>query len=396
MGDTAAKTVTMLSGKLPFMEGAEFTPDVSRTLDSSKVSDHHAIIPTMEIAKADLAALPETERKILSLVANRLLCATGEKHLYETVKAEFSCNGHTFAVSGKSVTHNGWKSFEDAFKRSFKISGNPEEKEEKKLPELSEGQAFDGVQTKTSEHFTSPPKHFTEDLLLSAMERAGAEDIGADAERKGLGTPATRADIIEKLVKDGFVKREKKQMIPTEDGVKLIAVLPDVVKSPKLTADWENALTLIAKGGYSMQEFMDGIEDMVKGLVQTYHSVSDEQKTMFGGGAQERNAKAALGKCPKCGGDVVKGKFGTYCKNKCGMNVSRAMGAVLTDSQVKSLLEGKKTFVKGLKGKKGSYDAYLIPEGVEDYSYTKDGKEIKGFQYKIKMEFPKQKKKGEH
>jgi DNA topoisomerase-3 len=224
------------------------------------------------------------------------------------------------------------------------------------------------------------------------MERAGSEDIGADAERKGLGTPATRADIIEKLVKDGFVKREKKQMIPTEDGMKLIAVLPDVIKSPKLTADWENALTLVAKGEYSMQAFMDGIADMVKELVQTYHSVSDEQKTMFGGGAQEAGAKEVLGKCPKCGGDVVKGKFGAYCKNKCGMNVSRTMGAVLTDSQIKSLLEGKKTLVKGLKGKNGSYDAYLTPEGIEDYSYTKDGKEIKGSQYKVKLEFPQKKK----
>ncbi len=206
-----------------------------------------------------------------------------------------------------------------------------------------------------------------------------------------MGTPATRADIIDKLVKDGFVKREKKQMIPTEDGVKLITVLPDVVKSPQLTANWENALTLVAKGEYSMQAFMDGIADLVKGLVQTYHSISDEQKSMFGGGAQEINAKIALGKCPKCGGDVVKGKFGAYCKNKCGMNVSRAMGAALTDSQVKSMLEGKKTLVKGLKGKKGCYDVYLIPEGVEDYSYTKDGKEVKGSQYKVKLEFPKKK-----
>lgn len=208
-----------------------------------------------------------------------------------------------------------------------------------------------------------------------------------DVERKGLGTPATRADIIEKLVKDGFVNREKKQMIPTEDGIKLITVLPDVVKSTKLTADWENALTLVAKGEYSMQDFMGGIEDMVKELVQTYHSVSDAQKCMFVSGAQE-----VLGKCPKCGGGVVKGKFGAYCKNKCGMNVSRAMGVALTDSQVKSMLAGKKTLVKGLKGKKGSYDVYLIPEGIEDYSYTKDGKEIKGFQYKIKLEFPKKKK----
>ena len=222
---------------------------------------------------------------------------------------------------------------------------------------------------------------------MSAMERAGAEDMGDEVERKGLGTPATRADVIEKLVKDGFVKREKKQMLPTEDGVKLITVLPDVVKSPQLTADWENALTLVAKGEYPMQAFMDGITDLVNGLVQTYHSISDEQKSMFGGGAQE-----VFGKCPKCGGDVVKGKFGAYCKNKCGMNVSRAMGAALTDSQVKSLLDGKKILVKGLKGKKGSYDAYLIPEGVEDFSFTKDGKEVKGSQYKVKLEFPKKKK----
>ena len=388
MGQTAGNVIEAIFGSILFEENRMFNPDIKRVLNSKKVTDHHAIIPTMEIAKADLAALPETERKILSLVANRLLCATGEKHLYETVKAEFSCGGYTFATSGKSVLKNGWKDFEDAFKRSFKTT-EEKEQEDKKLPELSEGQTFDGVQTKISEHYTTPPKHFTEDSLLSAMERAGNEDMSDDVERKGLGTPATRADIIEKLVKDGFVKREKKQMIPTEDGIKLITVLPDVVKSPKLTADWENALTLVAKGEYSMQEFMDGIADMVKNLVQTYHSISDEQKSMFGG---NQSAQEALGKCPKCGGDVVKGKYGAYCKNKCGMNVGKAMGTVLSDTQIKSMLEGKKTFVKGLKGKKGTYDAYLIPEGIEDYSYTKDGKEIKGSQYKVKLEFAKKSK----
>ena len=388
MEQTAGNVIEAIFGSILFEENRMFNPDIKRVLNSKKVTDHHAIIPTMEIAKADLAALPETERKILSLVANRLLCATGEKHLYETVKAEFSCGGYTFATSGKSVLKNGWKDFEDAFKRSFKTT-EEKEQEDKKLPELSEGQTFDGVQTKISEHYTTPPKHFTEDSLLSAMERAGNEDMSDDVERKGLGTPATRADIIEKLVKDGFVKREKKQMIPTEDGMKLITVLPDVVKSPKLTADWENALTLVAKGEYSMQEFMDGIADMVKNLVQTYHSISDEQKSMFGG---NQSAQEALGKCPKCGGDVVKGKYGAYCKNKCGMNVGKAMGTVLSDTQIKSMLEGKKTFVKGLKGKKGTYDAYLIPEGIEDYSYTKDGKEIKGSQYKVKLEFAKRSK----
>ena len=387
MEQTAGSVIKAILRSILF-ENQISRPDIKRILNSRKVTDHHAIIPTMEIAEADLAALPETERKILSLAANRLLCATGEKHLYETVRAEFSCNGHTFAASGKSVTHNGWKSFEDAFQRSFKISGNQEEgKEEKKLPELSEGQSFDGVQSKISEHFTSPPKHFTEDSLLSAMERAGAEETGADAERKGLGTPATRADIIEKLVKDGFVKREKKQIIPTEDGMKLITVLPDVVKSPKLTADWENALTLVAKGELPMEDFMTDIENMVSELIHTYHEVSDEQKKMF---AQEQ---AALGVCPNCGGQVVKGKFGAYCVKKCGMNVSRVMGAVLTDAQVKDMLAGKKILLKGLKSKAGKpYDAYLIPEGVEDYSYIKAGKEIKGLQYKVRLEFSQKKK----
>ncbi len=390
MGQTAENVIDAVFSSLMFEENKASRTDIKRILNSKKVTDHHAIIPTMEIAKADLAALPETERKILSLIANRLLCATGEKHLYETVKAELSCNGHIFAVSGKSVTHNGWKAFEDAFKRSFKISGSQEdEKEEKKLPELSEGQAFDGVQAKVTEHFTSPPKRFTEDLLLSAMERAGAEDMGDDVERKGLGTPATRADIIEKLVKDGFVKREKKQIIPTEDGLKLITVLPDVVKSPKLTADWENALTLVAKGELPMADFMADIESMVSELIRTYHEVSDEQKKMF---AQEQEA---LGICPNCGGQVVKGKFGAYCVKKCGMNVSRVMGAALTDAQVKDMLAGKKILLKGLKSKAGKpYDAYIIPSGTEEYHYTKDGAEKSGVQFKFVMEFPKKKSSG--
>ena len=385
MEQTAGNVIEAIFGSILFEENMMFNPDIKRVLNSKKVTDHHAIIPTMEIAKADLAALPETERKILSLVANRLLCATGEKHLYETVKAELSCGGYTFAASGKSVLKNGWKDFEDAFKRSFKTTEDKEQ-EDKKLPELSKGQTFDWVQTKISEHYTTPPKHYTEDSLLSAMERAGNEDMSDDVERKGLGTPATRADIIEKLVKDGFVKREKKQMIPTEDGMKLITVLPEVVKSPKLTADWENALTLVAKGDMEREDFMADIEIMVSDLIHTYHEVSDEQKKMF---AQEQKV---LGKCPNCGGDVVKGKYGAFCKNKCGMNVSRIMGVALSDEQVESLLAGKKTLLKGLTSKAGKkYDAYIIPSGTEEYHYTKDGEEKSGVQFKFVMEFPNKK-----
>ena len=391
MEGTAKNVIEAIFNSLLFEQNIMFNPDIKRILNSKKVTDHHAIIPTMEIIKQDLKAIPESEMKILSLCANRLLCATGEKHIYNSTKAVITCNNTVFKVSGKEVWKNGWKEFEDFFKNSYKTAEDKSDaEEEKKLPELREGMTIAVEQTRVSEHFTQPPKHYTEDSLLSAMERAGAEDMGDEVERKGLGTPATRADIIEKLVKDGFVKREKKQMIPTEDGMKLITILPDVVKSPKLTADWENELTLVSKGEVAAEQFMSGIEAMVTDLVKTYHSVSDEQKAMFGTGKGEQEV---LGKCPKCGADVVKGKFGAYCTGKCGMNVGKALGVTLSDTQVKSLLQGKKILVKGLKGKKGSYDAYLIPESVQEFSYTKDGKEIKGFQYKFKMEFPPKKDK---
>lgn len=391
MEGTAKNVIEAIFNSLLFEQNIMFNPDIKRILNSKKVTDHHAIIPTMEIIKQDLKVIPESEMKILSLCANRLLCATGEKHIYNSTKAELTCNEIVFKVSGKEVWKNGWKEFDDFFKNSYKTTEDKSDaEEEKKLPELREGMMIAVEQTKVSEHFTQPPKHYTEDSLLSAMERAGAEDMGDEVERKGLGTPATRADIIEKLVKDGFVKREKKQMIPTEDGMKLITILPDVVKSPKLTADWENELTLVSKGEVAAEQFMSGIEAMVTDLVKTYHSVSDEHKAMFGTG---KGGQEVLGKCPKCGADVVKGKFGAYCTGKCGMNVGKALGVTLSDTQVKSLLQGKKILVKGLKGKKGSYDAYLIPERIEEFSYTKDGKEIKGLQYKFKMEFPPKKDK---
>lgn len=168
--------------------------------------------------------------------------------------------------------------------------------------------------------------------------------------------------------------------------MKLITVLPDVVKSTKLTADWENALTLVAKGEMEREDFMADIEAMVSDLIHTYHEVSDEQKKMF---AQEQKV---LGKCPNCGGEVVKGKYGAFCKNKCGMNVSRIMGISLSDEQVESLLAGKKTLLKGLTSKAGKkYDAYIIPSGTEEYHYTKDGEEKSGVQFKFVMEFSKRK-----
>lgn len=390
MEGTARNVIEAIFNSLLFEQNIMFNPDVKKVLNSKKVTDHHAIIPTMEIVKQDLKAIPESEMKILSLCANRLLCATAEKHIYNSTKAELTCNGMVFKVSGKEIWKNGWKDFEDFFKNSYKTSEDKKDSDDaKKLPELTEGMTITVEDTRVSEHFTQPPKHFTEDSLLFAMERAGSEDMDDDVERKGLGTPATRADIIEKLVKDGFVKREKKQMIPTEDGMKLITVLPDVVKSPKLTADWENELIQVSKGEVSAGQFMAGIKAMVSDLVKTYHSVSEEQKNMF---AQEQKV---FGKCPNCGKDVVNGKYGAYCTGRCSMNINRVMGKVLTEEKVENLLAGKKTLLKGLTSKAGKkYDAYIIPEGTEEYSYTKDGEVKSGVQYKFTMEFPKKKSGG--
>ena len=239
-----------------------------------------SFIPTIKIVDLEKMTLPETERNILLLIANRLLCATGEVHIYETVKAEITCNEYHFYVLGKTVVQNGWKNFQEAWRKEFQATKNEIETvvEEMKVPELKEGMILDKVQVTFSEHSTTPPKHYMEESLLAAMERAGNEELNGEVERKGIGTSATRADIIEKLVRDGFVKREKKQLIPTEEGVKLIAVVPDVLKSPKLTADWENALTLVAKGELERTEFMQGIETMVSELIGRYEEVGKKQK----------------------------------------------------------------------------------------------------------------------
>ena len=386
MEDTARSVLGMIESVYPYLrDDRPRTVDVERVMNSKKVSDHHAIIPTVQIETKANTELSEGEQKVLSLLATRVVTATAERYEYRSVKAEIMCEGIKFTATGKTVINEGWKKYDQAFRNAYRLKAEKEDAEDvKPLPYLTEGLDLIDAKLSIVEGFTKPPAHFTEDSLLSAMEKAGAEDVTDDAERKGLGTPATRADIIEKLVKDGFVKREKKQMIPTDDGIKLITILPDVVKSPKLTADWENALTLVAKGEYDPEQFMEGIRNMVTDLVKTYKEVGEENRNMFG-------SNDALGKCPKCGGDVLKGKYGPYCSEKCGMSLGRAFGKELSEEQVKSLLEGKKIFLDGLKSKKGgTYDAYLTPDGVQEYSYTKkDGTEFNGFQYKFNMEFPK-------
>jgi DNA topoisomerase-3 len=313
MGGTAAGIAALLCGKLPFMQGVDFTPDISRLLDSKKVSDHHAIIPTAELAKTDLAALPESERNILILAGARLLFAAAEPHIYEAVTAVFGCADKEFIAKGKTVLCAGWKELEHRYRATLKAKPDPEDDNEVlelDAPPFAEGQTFDRPAAKVTVHDTTPPKPHNEATLLSAMERAGNENTDPDAERRGLGTPATRAAVIEKLVKSGFVQRKGKQLIPTKDGSNLVYVLPDSLTSPQLTAEWENSLTQIAKGAADPNSFMRGIEEMARELVKAYPSLSDTDKERF------KNEKPVIGKCPRCGGNVYEGKKNYYCENK--------------------------------------------------------------------------------
>ena len=307
MSETAASVATLLAAKLPFMKGADFALDLSRVLDSKKVSDHHAIIPTTEFEKTELSALPETERNILSLVGARLLFAAAAPHTYESVKAIFHCADTEFTATGKTVLCGGWKELERRYRDTLKQKPDDEDGDASTLT-VSEGMSFDNPAVSVTEHYTTPPKSHTEDTLLSAMERAGNEDTDEDAERRGLGTPATRAAVIEKLVSAGFAERKEKQLIPTKDGNNLVCVLPDVLTSPKLTAEWENSLTQIAKGKADADSFMLGIEDMTRELVKAYPFLSD--KELF------KEEKPIIGKCPRCGETVFEGRKNYYCSNR--------------------------------------------------------------------------------
>ena len=362
MGQTAQHLVSDLLGLLPFAQGLDLTPEVGRILNSKKVSDHHAIIPTAEFAKQGFTGLAESECKLMNLVCSKLLCAVAAPHEYETVTAVFSCAGNEFAAKGKTVLVPGWKEIDQRFHSTLKTDGDEETEALNTLPELAEGQSFSAV-ADISEHFTSPPKAYTEDTLLSAMERAGAEDMPENAERKGLGTPATRAAILEKLVQMGFVQRKGKQLVPTKDGINLAVVLPESLTSPVLTAEWENRLTEIAKGNADPDEFMAEIEAQVRQLVKTYSCISADKQNLF------QSERVIIGKCPRCGENVYEGKKNFYCGNRSCQFVMwkndrffEQRKKAFTPKIAAALLKNGKAKVKGLYSEKTgkTYDATVL------------------------------------
>lgn len=308
MESTARQVIGIVSRKVPLFEGIIHEPDIGRITNNAKVTDHHAIIPTVQLENQDLTELPESEQKIIRLVAMRLLSATGEKHIYDETSVTLTCEGYEFKAKGKTVVQDGWKSVERCFKETLKSKEKDEP--ERSLPSLNEKDILSSVDSSFTEHYTSPPKPYTEDSLLSAMETAGNAEFDDDTEKKGLGTPATRAGIIEKLVKGGFVERKGKSLVPTKDGNNLVCVLPEQITSPTMTAEWENTLMQIERGNADSNKFLSGIVGMTSELVKAYPFLSDSEANRFDTGRE------SIGKCPRCGSPVYVGKGNYYCSNK--------------------------------------------------------------------------------
>ena len=308
MEGTARQVIGIICRKVSIFDGLSHDPDIKRITNNAKVTDHHAIIPTVQLEKQDISELPESEQKIIRLVAMRLLSSTGEKYIYDETQITLFCEGYEFKSKGKTVTQEGWKAVEQRFKASLKTKDK--EEPEKVLPAVNENDILSPVSASVTEHYTTPPKQYTEDTLLSAMETAGNEEFDDDTEKKGLGTPATRAGIIEKLVKSGFIERKGKSLVPTKDGNNLVCVLPEQITSPAMTAEWENTLMQIERGNADADVFLKGIVQMTGDLVKAYPFLSDAEANRFESG------KEVIGKCPRCGSPVYVGKGNYYCSSK--------------------------------------------------------------------------------
>lgn len=341
--------------------------------NSKKVSDHHAIVPTTGSTKVGLDELPAGELEILKLIARRVLVSLSEAHRYLETTVVMDCGGSTFTAKGKQVLSLGWRQYE-----------KPEDNSSA-LPDISEGMELPFVNAALKEGKTTPPKRYTEDTLLAAMETAGSKEMPEDAERKGLGTPATRAETLEKLVSTGFVERKKNRksisLVPSHSGISLVTVLPEQLQSPLLTAEWEYRLKEVERGELSPEQFLDGISDMIATLVQTYQPVLGAE-VLFPSG------RTVVGKCPRCGSDVTESKKGYFCeRNDCRFGLWRDNRFLagkkinLNKKVVSALLKDGRTFISGIyserTGKNFDADLLMQDDGNKtsfSFEFKREGK----------------------
>ena len=362
MEQTAEELAELLDGGLDFLELEDYEPAVDRTLNSSKVSDHHAIIPTSQIRATDQKALKTKERNILYLIESRFLMATSRAYIYESHKCEVQCEGILFHMLSHRIRQEGFKAIE---RKMYLFLGKKLPEEIHQMAEIRLLEDYGPCRAEVQEKWTQPPRQFTEDTLLQAMERAGNEDLAEDTEKKGIGTPATRAGIIEKLISSGFVSRDKKNLVPTNDGNVLITILPDEIKSPAMTAQWEMQLNQIARGEADAGGFLQGIIRMLKELISRYSGVSEKQKEQFSHGTK----KESLGSCPRCGRPVYEGQKNFYCSDrKCQFALWKndrffeSQGKKMDAGTVKKLLAKGKIHYKDLHSQKTgrTYEATVV------------------------------------
>ena len=370
MEDTLPELVQNVAGCLPFAGGLDLPVLPKQMINDKKVSDHHAIIPTGTMVKkpAALSQLTTGEKDILNLICVRLLCAAGNPCLYDETTVTLNCAGHLFTAKGKHIQQMGWKAVWYAFRGSLggKVADN--EKAEPEMPgDLIEGTQFSSVKASVHEGKTTPPAHFTEGTVLTAMENAGEADMREDAERKGIGTPATRAATLEKLISTGLVERKgsgkTKNLVPTEKGAALTAILPDQLMSPQMTADWEQRLKRIEQGQDDAKTFIRDIEEMLTALIENASRIPNAEDFFPSG-------KKKLGSCPNCGAPVTEQPKGFFCENRvCRFALwkdnafLKAGGKKLTADMVQEILQNGSVRVNGLKSQKGkTYSAMILLE----------------------------------
>ena len=385
MKDSVEELVEKMPVLLPFVDYGQLGHGIKRVINNAKVSDHHAILPTKEVVEKGIADLPADKKNLMMLICQQLVQATGEEYLYEQTDITVKCQEHDFKARGKIPVQMGFKEVEKAFKHLY-VKAEPVEGKEKEtsIPAgYEEGMRLFPVKADKTTHYTSPPKPFNEDTLLAAMETAGNKEFDSETEKKGLGTPATRASIIEKLVSSGYAQRKGKQILPSTEGKELVKVMPEYLKSAVMTAEWENQLLMMEKGQITDTQFMGEVTSLVRKILEVCREIPEEERRRF------QTAREVIGKCPVCGCDVFEGKQNFYCSNRqCDFALwkeNRFLGSMeknLDKKMARELLDKACTHVKGLYSKKKDmkFDADLLLT-------LEDGKP------RFHLEFPKKKKK---